>query len=165
MRLKSVWPLNSTHFLDKMIPEVLGPRRPDLDVQGIWFQTHKFPSNTQCLQIRHSPTNWQARGTYLAHPTDELPWYNTDTKHLFCPRPSSGPQSRSTSSSLPICHPLTLRSLAGRRVTRYLAEPGTGSDALVGLAGSTSDIATAEASHTKSVAEQVAMLEGRLPGS
>jgi len=114
---------------------------------------------TQCLQIRHATPNQRAQGMFSIS-------CSSAQQHMTKSNPRSSAESTNSprSSNLPACHPLKPQSLAGRRVTRYLSESGTGSDGLVGLASSTSDVAAAEASRTKSMAEQLAVLGGQLSG-
>ena len=72
------------------------------------------------------------------------------------------PTSPSSAKPSPRCF-LNPRSLAGRRIARYLAEPFKLDNTLVGLADVAPDVATLEAAHEKRVAEELSKLENRLP--
>jgi len=67
------------------------------------------------------------------------------------------------SSKLPECHAINPRLLAGRRVSRYLSEPPTFGNTLVGLPNGTTDIAAAQAAHRARIAAELASLEDQLP--
>ena len=75
----------------------------------------------------------------------------------------SGTSSGSTSSKPPTHSPPNPRSLAGRRISKYLAEPSTFGNTLVSLPYNTEDVTAAEAAHKRQILEDLAKLESRLP--
>ena len=72
------------------------------------------------------------------------------------------PTSPSSAKPSPRCF-LNPRSLAGRRIARYLARPSELDNAIVGLADVVPDVSTLEAAHEKRIAKELLKLEDRLP--
>jgi hypothetical protein len=69
----------------------------------------------------------------------------------------------SSTSSDPSGRLLDSRTLAGHRLCKYLAEPSTLGNTLVGLSRGTPKITVAEAAHKQRIAEELAKLNAKLP--